>query len=239
MAAAAAAIAEARAREADHRRHLGAALDMALVMRLHGVAPDRMRPEMLTRHELNRLRHRELAAEDGRAPAAAAAADDAAPDAWLAASTAVLTDCDGTRRDGAIMPVAFWYETFMPRLLRCASIRSDADLAALEAEGEDALDAWHAGTAQSGAFDRYAADLRDGFAAYPLPVKRALKRAWRNSRTSRSSAFTRATPMARASAPGTAARSVSRTHRRGVSAMQPIFGAIDGNAAHWLPCSAA
>lgn len=175
MAAAEAAIAEARAAEADHRRHLGAALEMALVMRLHGVAPDRMHPELLTRHELNRLRHRELAAEHHSAPTTCGTG----PDDWLAAWTAVLTDGDGSRQDGAIMPVRFWYETFMPRLLRCASIRSDSDLAALEAEGEAALAAWHAQTAQSGAFDRYAADLRDGFAACPLPVKRALKQAWR------------------------------------------------------------
>jgi len=175
MAAAEAAIAEARATEADHRRHLGAALEMALVMRLHGVAPDRMHPEILTRHELNRLRHRELATEHHCAPATGGTG----PEDWLAAWTAVLTDGDGSRPDGAIMPVRFWYETFMPRLLRCASIRSDADLAALEDEGEAALAAWHARTAQSGAFDRYAGDLRDGFATCPLPVKRALKQAWR------------------------------------------------------------
>lgn len=176
MAAAERAIATARARDNVGRHHLADALEMALVMQQHGIPVDQMRAELLTRHELNRLRHIELATEDGHHPSASGLTGDVA--GWLDSWTPVIVDTDGPRLDGSIMPVRFWYDTFMPQLLRCASVRNDADVAALDAEDAMSLAGWHAQTAASGAFDQYATDIRDGFAQCPLKVQQALKQAW-------------------------------------------------------------
>lgn len=176
MAAAEREIAAMRAEEIDARRHLADALEMALVMQQHGITPDDMRMELLTQHELNRLRHLELATENGHHPSARVTGDTAA---WLDSWTPVIVDADGPRCDGSIMPVRFWYETFMPQLLRCASVLCDADVDALEAEDAISLAAWHAETAARGEFDRYATDLRDGFAQCSQRVQQALRQAWR------------------------------------------------------------
>jgi hypothetical protein len=175
MAAAEREIAAFRAEEIDERRHLADALEMALVMQQYGIPPDEMRTELLTQHELNRLRHLELATEDGHHPSAGLTGDTAA---WLDSWTPIIVDPDGPRRDGSIMPVRFWYETFMPQLLRCASVRRDADVDALEAEDATSLAAWHAETAARGDFDRYATDIRDGFAQCTPKVQQTLKQAW-------------------------------------------------------------
>ena len=175
MAAAEREIAAMRAAEIDERRHLADALEMALVMKQHDIPPDDIRMELLTQHELNRLRHMELATEDGHHPSAGVTGDTAA---WLESWTPIIVDADGPRRDGSIMPVRFWYETFMPQLLRCALVRRDADVDALEAEDAMSLAAWHAETTARGEFDRYATDIRDGFAQCSLKVQQSLKQAW-------------------------------------------------------------
>ncbi|MFW5641154.1 MAG: hypothetical protein ACOCY0_00135 [Roseicyclus sp.] len=176
MAAAEAAIAAARAEAVEHRRLLSDALEMILVLRMHGIAPQDFDPGRITQHELNRLRHEELAGEHGRHDTARRGA---APAAWLDAWTPVIVSADDERPDGAIMPVRFWYERFMPQLLRCASIRTGADLAAARAPDAAALAAWHRETAARGAFDRYAQDLRDGFADCTPGIQQALAQAWR------------------------------------------------------------
>jgi hypothetical protein len=168
-------IAAMRAEAIDKRRHLADALEMALVMQQHDIPPDEMRMELLTQHELNRLRHLELATEDGHHPSAGMTADTPA---WLDSWTPIIVDADGPRRDGSIMPVRFWYETFMPQLLRCASVRCDADVDALQAEDAMSLAAWHAETSARGEFDRYATDIRDAFAQCSEKVQQALKQAW-------------------------------------------------------------
>lgn len=178
MAAAEREIKQARADEADEWHRLAHALEVALVMKQHGIAPGEMRPEFLTKHELNRMRHLELASEhshDGAAVEAAATA------VWLDSWAAVIVDADGSRRDGSIMPVRFWYEKFMPQLLRCASIRNDGDLDALNDENPETLRAWYDDCVSRGEFDRYATDLRDGFAQCSVRVQQSLKQAWRLS----------------------------------------------------------
>jgi hypothetical protein len=175
MAAAEKEIALLRLQETDHRRHLADALEMALLMKLHAVSCDEMHPEKLSKHELNRMRHMELADERGRQ--LVSDRDDHL--AWLDSWVPITLDAAGARRNGSIMPVRFWYETFMPRLLRCASIRSDADLEMIEQQTEGDLDAWHADCASRGEFDHFAADLRDGFPACSFQVKKSLFLAWR------------------------------------------------------------
>ena len=167
-------LAAERAALATNRRLFADCIEYLLALRLHGVAPADAAPHSLSRHERERLRHAELAAEHHVAETGAAAATPDYLDAW----NPVLVE-GGARPDGAIMPVRFWYESFMPQLLRCASVMSDADLATATEPDEAALDRWHAETAASGAFEPFATDLRDGFAACTPRIKLALRQAWR------------------------------------------------------------
>ncbi|WP_167767230.1 ERV1/ALR-related protein [Jannaschia formosa] len=148
-------------------------VEYILALRLHGIAPEDAAPDSLSRHELGRLRHAEIAAEHAEGDAGDAPVGAGYLDNW----NPVLVE-GGARPDGAIMPVRFWYEEFMPQLLRCASVMSDADLAATEPD-EAALDRWHAETAETGAFEPFATDLRDGFASCTPEVKLVLRQAWR------------------------------------------------------------
>src|SRR5690606_39024971 len=66
---------------------------------------------------------------------------------------------------------------------------------------------------------------------------RRISLACRSSRTSRSSAFIRARSSVVSPGRSPWSRSARRTHRRNVSAVQPIFPAIDAIAAHCEPCS--
>src|SRR5271165_1969418 len=63
-------------------------------------------------------------------------------------------------------------------------------------------------------------------------AKRRISLALRNSRTSRSSALTRSCSAVLGPSRWPVSRSCWRTHRRSVSAVQPIFAAIDTIAAH-------
>lgn len=159
---------------ADHRLLFASAIEFMLALRMNGIAPDAVTADVLAAHEINRLRNAELQAEAHRPDAAPATGADVWRDGW---TRVILSEAD-ERIDGAIMPVAFWYDSFMPQLLRCASITRDADLARIDSESEADLDAWHASLTASGAFDRYATDLRDGFATCTLPQKQSLAQAW-------------------------------------------------------------
>jgi len=66
---------------------------------------------------------------------------------------------------------------------------------------------------------------------------RRISLAWRSSRTSRSSALIRSRSPVVAPARAPLSRSAWRTQRRSVSAVQPIFAAIETIASHCEPCS--
>lgn len=159
---------------ADHRARFAEAIDYILRLRMHGVARDELRADSLTRHEMDRMRHTELAVEQGAAPHIAPT-----PTPYHDSWSPVILTADAPRPRGCIMPVAFWYDQFMPQLLLCASVLTDADLDAEMGLDAVALDAWHDNFRTRGAFDRYGTDLRDGFTACSLPVKRQLRQAWR------------------------------------------------------------
>lgn len=159
---------------ASNRRLFAECVEYLLALRLHGIGPDDAAADSLSQHELNRLRHTELAAELTAEEPKVNAATTRYLDTW----NPVLID-DGARPDGAIMPVRFWYETFMPQLLRCASIMSEADLQHAAEPDEIELQRWHSETTTSGAFDTFATDLRDGFTTCPPRAKLALRQAWR------------------------------------------------------------
>ena len=153
-----------------------AVMEFILTLRLHGLTIDQAGADALDRHEINRLRHDELRRETHRAPAVETATGAGANylDSW---NRVILTASD-SRLDGAIMPTRFWYEDFMPQLLLCASLTGPEDLHRARNTTERELDDWHANLASQGVFNRFATDLRDGFAGCSPPVKQMLQQAW-------------------------------------------------------------
>jgi len=166
----------------DHEHQLFAALvELLLVAGLQGHDPLQLSAEDLHHHELNRLRHlddhRELS-DHRHQPAAATESQRPYLDTWQR----VIVDESDTRYAGAIMPTRYWYEDFMPKLLRACSVRTAADIAALDAETEADLDAWFVAAREAGEFDRYAPALREHFLSCSLSVKQELRLAWRLTR---------------------------------------------------------
>lgn len=159
---------------ASHAMLFASVIEFILALRMQGIALDALSPDVLAAHEINRLRSADLQAEAQRPDPAPRMEVRAYLDSW---NRVILSNKD-EQIDGAIMPVAFWYDTFMPQLLRCASITRDADLALIDSQTATDLDAWHAAKTATGAFDRHSTDLRDGFATCTLSQKKSLSQAW-------------------------------------------------------------
>lgn len=165
----------------DHQHQLFAALvELLLVAGLQGHNPLQLTAEDLHHHELNRLRHLEDHRELSDHRHEPKALTDEGP--FLETWQRVIIDESDTRYAGAILPTRYWYEDFMPKLLRACSVRTAADIAALDAETEADLDAWFIASRDSGEFDRYAPALRERFLSCPHWVKQELRQAWRLTR---------------------------------------------------------
>ena len=164
-----------------HHQVFAAAMELVLSGALQGHVVAEIGLEDLQLHELNRLRHqedfRELSAHRHPvAPAGQADATSATP--FLERWHRVIVDDSDTRYAGAILPTRYWYEDFMPKLLKAASVMTQSELNAIEAETEADLDAWFEQRNQAGDFDTYATALKAHFLGCPLPVKQELKQAW-------------------------------------------------------------
>lgn len=169
--------------ELDHQHQLFAGLvELLLVAGLQGHDPHQLSSDDLRHHELNRLRHRDDHRElsDHRHGDASSVGRQQRPflDTWQR----VIVDARDTRYAGAIMPTRYWYEEFMPLLLRACSVSTAADLADLDAETEADLDAWYHQVRDAGEFDRYAPAVRAHFPHCPPAVKQEIKQAWRLTR---------------------------------------------------------
>jgi hypothetical protein len=78
-----------------------------------------------------------------------------------------------------MMPVAYWYEDFMPKLLAAFSVITAADIPFNTVPDEAALNQWYEATKTSGEFGRYGADVAENFAKCAPKQKLMLQQAWR------------------------------------------------------------
>ncbi len=165
-----------RDEKTERREIFQSVIEFVLSLRMHGIPLDQASTDALTEHELNRLRHTELRKE---MHAVRPAHDEACHDiAYLKSwNRVIMTEADD-QPDGAIMPARFWYEDFMPQLLRCASLMDAKDLQEMDEVTEQDLDAWHQDLLKQGAFDRFASDLGEAFPKCSKSVKLSLRQAW-------------------------------------------------------------
>lgn len=175
--------------ELDHHHQLFAALvELLLSAGLLGHRPETLSLEDLHHLELNRLRllddHHELS-HTTETPAGAGSDGDASGGSrrpYLETWQRVIVDPGDSRFAGSIMPTAYWYEEFMPLLLRACSVLSLQDLQVWENTTEADLDDWFARTDADGEFDRYGLAVKHGFKACSFTVKREIRRAWELTR---------------------------------------------------------
>ena len=164
-----------------HHQVFAAAMELVLSGGLQGHRVAEIGLEDLQLHELNRLRHQEDFRELSLHRHAVSPSDQiegSSISPYLERWHRVIVDDSDTRYAGAILPTRYWYEDFMPKLLKATSVMTRSELAAIDAETDTDLDGWFEGRNKDGEFDTFATALKAHFLSSPLPVKQELKQAW-------------------------------------------------------------
>lgn len=175
MRAEADAMAAARARVSTSREMFLAGVEFAISMKKRKLGLADVVEGILALQELNRLRQAELA-EDFRDTERLVDPSDAG--SYLQQWHRVILEDDSEAIDGAMMPVSYWYEDFMPKLLDAFSVETEDDMVGLNILDEVALDAWYANTSEGGKFSCFGGDVAQGFANCSPRQKRSVKEAW-------------------------------------------------------------
>ncbi|WP_449418233.1 EF-hand domain-containing protein [Phormidium nigroviride] len=166
---------EARGKSATVKEKFAAGVEFAITIKKKRLNLRDVAEGVLAINELNRLRKMELNQEI--APEVEQSAGD--PKDYLKKWNRVLLSDASEQVDGAMMPVAYWYEEFMPKLLAAFSVNTVADIQSNTVPDEAALDKWYQSTKESGEFNVYGADVADGFSKCTPQQKLMLKQAWR------------------------------------------------------------
>jgi Ca2+-binding EF-hand superfamily protein len=175
MLAEAEAMLAARSKSANAREKFAAGVEFAITMKKQRLQVGDIIEGVLALNELNRLRRQEI--EQEFAPALDSSGAD--PQAYLHQWHRVILTNSLEAIDGAMMPVAYWYEDFMPKLLMAFSVSTAADLPHNTIPAEAKLNEWYELTKASGEFNRYGEDVATHFMHITLPQKLAIQQAWR------------------------------------------------------------
>lgn len=166
---------QARDKSATAKEKFGAAVELAMTIKKDSVNLRDVAEGVLAINELNRLRNLELS-ESMAAPPAKSEGD---PTEYLKKWNRVILSEASEQIDGAMMPLAYWYEDFMPKLLAAFSVITEADIPFNTVPDEAALNEWYETTKTSGEFGRYGADVASGFPKCAPKQKLMLQQAWR------------------------------------------------------------
>ncbi|WP_413442521.1 ERV1/ALR-related protein [Synechococcus sp. MIT S1220] len=158
-----------------HHQILGVVLEVLLTSSLQGHQPEQVTQDDLQIHELNRLRqlddHHEIHADLDLEQSAISGSFH---DSWQR----VIVDSVDRRFAGSIMPTAYWYDEFMPLLLRASSVLSKDDIDAWDGADQATLHTWFQEREMAGVFSHYGNALQTRFANLPLQTKKMFRRAW-------------------------------------------------------------
>jgi len=169
------AILEARSKFANVKEKFAAGVEFAITMKKKSLSLGDIVEGVLAINELNRLRKMELNQEMAPPPAKS----EGNPRDYLNKWNRVILSQATEEVDGAMMPVAYWYEDFMPKLLAAFSVSTAADIQSNTVPDEAALNEWYECTQKSGEFNRYGADVAKHFPHCAPKEKLILKQAWR------------------------------------------------------------
>lgn len=166
---------EARGKSATVKEKFAAGVEFAITVKKKSLNLRDIAEGVLAVNELNRLRKMELSQEMAPPPAKS----EGDPKEYLKKWNRVIISNASEEIDGAMMPVAYWYEDFMPKLLAAFSVSTAADIQSNTVPDEAALNEWYDATKASGEFGRYGVDVAEGFAKCNPKEKLMLKQAWR------------------------------------------------------------
>src|SRR4028119_2239277 len=115
---------EARGKSASAKEKFAAGVEFAITIKKKSLNLRDIAEGVLAINELNRLRKRELSEEMAPPPAPS----EGDPKEYLKKWNRVIISDASEEIDGAMMPVAYWYEDFMPKLLAAFSVSTAADI---------------------------------------------------------------------------------------------------------------
>ncbi|MEG5183524.1 EF-hand domain-containing protein [Microcoleus sp. B4-C3] len=166
---------EARGKSATAKEKFAAGVEFAITIKKKSLNLRDIAEGVLAINELNRLRKMELSEEMAPPPAKS----EGDPKDYLKKWNRVILSDASEEIDGAMMPVAYWYEDFMPKLLAAFSVSTAAEIPFNTVPDEAALNQWYEATKTSGEFGRYGADVVESFPKCAPKQKLMLKQAWR------------------------------------------------------------
>jgi Ca2+-binding EF-hand superfamily protein len=166
---------EARSQSVNAREKFVAGVEFAITLKKQKLSLGDVVEGVLALKELNRLREQDLEAE--LVPPAPETSGK--PEDYLKKWNRVILSSALEIVDGAMMPVAYWYEDFMPKLLAAFSVSTAADVTPNTVPDEAALNQWYEETRASGEFDRYGIDVATHFLDCTPAQKLAVQQAWR------------------------------------------------------------
>jgi Ca2+-binding EF-hand superfamily protein len=169
------AMVEARRKSANVKDKFAAGVEFAITLKKKHFSLRDIAEGVLAINELNRLRKMELNQEMAPPPAKS----EEHPKEYLKKWNRVILSQASEEVDGAMMPVSYWYEDFMPKLLAAFSVSTAADIQSNTVPDEAALDKWYETTKASGEFSVYGADVAENFPKCTPKQKLMLKQSWR------------------------------------------------------------
>ncbi|MDC0669170.1 EF-hand domain-containing protein [Nannocystis radixulma] len=172
------AMVEARSRSENTREKFAAGVEFAISMRKQRLGLGDVVEGVLALGELRRLRAEELAQES--APPRAQPGGDAKTylDRWHR----VILDNALETVDGAMMPVRYFYEDFMPKLLNAFSVSNASHVATCEGPTDVVMDGWFKWMHDAGEFAVYGKELVAAFPGCSPEEKLRLMQSWWLSR---------------------------------------------------------
>lgn len=165
----------ARGRSASTREKFAAGIELAIAMQKRKLVLADVVDGVLAVHELNRLREEELREEGARAEPSKSPAEASA---YLKKWNRVILRDALEEIDGAMMPVAYWYEDFMPKLLTAFTVSTPGHVATCQALDAQMLDGWFQWMKDGGEFEWYGQDLVAAFPAMTPAAKLQTLQAW-------------------------------------------------------------
>lgn len=170
---------EAERADQSHIRHVFAAVvEYALTLGRKGLTVKDFSSGALDLHEMQRLRALDLYAESP--PLKISDRGDASD--YTRAWNRVILDTVDEEIDGAIMPSAYWYDDFMPKLLAACSVSTASDVQANTQPDAASLDRWFQATQTSGEFHPFVDTEMGHFDRCQPSRKLMIKQAWRLTR---------------------------------------------------------